>query len=75
MEFPVYDREFGGHRPAWEELTPEQQEKWVTDMATYAAMIEVMDQGIGEVIEAVGSHRGCGRERDVGEYRLSLFER
>ena len=53
MELPVYDREFGGHRPAWKELTPEQQEKWVTDMATYAAMIEVMDQGIGEVIEAV----------------------
>lgn len=53
MELPIFDREFGGKRPAWEELTKEQQEKWINDMATYAAMIEIMDEGVGKIMDAV----------------------
>lgn len=54
MELPVYQREFqDGKRPAWTDLTPEQQAQWVTDMATYAAMIEIMDDGIGQVIKTL----------------------
>ena len=53
MELPVYQREFKGKRPAWTELSLRQQEQWITDMATYAAMIEIMDDGIGRLIEAV----------------------
>ena len=53
MSLPVYDREFKGHHPAWEELTPQQQEKWTKDMATYAAMVEIMDEGIGQLVEAI----------------------
>lgn len=52
MSMPVYDKEFGGKRPAWEELTEEQRGKWVQDMATYAAMIEIMDDGIGQIVDA-----------------------
>lgn len=48
-----YDREFSGHCPAWEELTEEQRQQWTRDMATYAAMIEIMDDGIGQIVEAV----------------------
>lgn len=51
MELPVFNKEFNGKRPSWNELTPEQQEKWIKDMATYAAMIEIMDEGIGQVIK------------------------
>lgn len=53
MELPVFNKEFGGKRPAWEELTPEQQNKWIKDMATYAAMIEIMDEGIGKLVEEI----------------------
>ncbi|WP_283388898.1 arylsulfatase [Barnesiella viscericola] len=52
MELPVYNREFGGKRPAWEELTDSQREQWIQDMATYAAMIEIMDDGVGQIVEA-----------------------
>ncbi len=53
MELPVFNKEFGGKRPAWEELSKEQQQKWIHDMATYAAMIEIMDEGIGELVHAI----------------------
>lgn len=53
MQLPLFDKEFGGKRPAWTELTKQQQDQWVRDMATYAAMIEIMDEGIGRLVEAV----------------------
>lgn len=53
MELPVFDKEFGGKRPAWENLSEKQQEQWVKDMATYAAMIEIMDEGIGKLVDAI----------------------
>lgn len=47
MVLPVFLKRIpDGKRPAWTELTPQQQEKWITDMATYAASIEIMDSGI-----------------------------
>lgn len=66
MELPVYQREFDGKRPAWTDLTPQQQEQWITSMATYAAMIEIMDDGIGRVITAV-------KEKGMYENTVFLF--
>lgn len=66
MELPVYQREFKGNRPAWTDLTPLQQEQWITEMATYAAMIEVMDNGIGQVIAAT-------KEKATYENTVFLF--
>lgn len=53
MEYPIFQKEFNGERPSWEKLTLQQQERWITDMATYAAMIEVVDSGIGELVDAI----------------------
>ena len=53
MEYPVYVKEFNGKQPLWENLTKEQQKQWVLNMATYAAMIEIMDEGIGKVMKAI----------------------
>lgn len=53
MEYPVFQKEFDGKRPSWETLTPKQQQQWITDMATYAAMIEIVNDGIGELVEAI----------------------
>ena len=53
MDLPMFEVEFNGKRPTWESLTEKQQEAWINDMATYAAMIEIMDDGIGEMIEAL----------------------
>lgn len=64
MELPIHNREFGGKRPAWEDLTPQQQEQWTRDMATYAAMIEIMDEGIGQLVQAV---------KDKGMYDNTIF--
>ncbi len=53
MQLPLHTREFDGKRPIWEELTPQQQKKWIEDMATYAAMIEIMDECIGKLVDAI----------------------
>lgn len=37
----------------WDKLTPEQRKTQVRKMATHAAMIEIMDKGIGRVIQAL----------------------
>lgn len=66
MELPVYDREFGGKRPAWTDLTDEQRGQWTRDMATYAAMIEIMDDGVGEIVKAV-------REKGILENTVFIF--
>ena len=41
--------------PAWKELNTKQQKRWIEEMATYAAMVEIMDDGIGEVVAALQS--------------------
>lgn len=53
MEYPIFQKEFDGKRPSWETLTQKQQKQWMTDMATYAAMIEIVDSGIGELVETI----------------------
>lgn len=53
MELPIHDREFGGKRPEWNSLTKHQQEIWTEKMATYAAMIEIMDEGVGKLVESI----------------------
>ena len=63
-ELPVFEKEFGGKRPAWNSLTLQQQERWITEMATYAAMIEIMDDGIGEVIKAT---------KEKGIFDITIF--
>lgn len=40
-------------RPSWSALPADQKAIWVYEMATYAAMIEIMDDGVGEVVEAL----------------------
>ena len=64
MALPMFEKEFGGKRTAWEELSPAQQEKWVKDMATYAAMIEIMDENIGRLLDAI---------RQKGMYENTVF--
>lgn len=66
MELPVYQREFGDKRPAWNSLSAKQQKQWINDMSTYAAMIEIMDDGIGRLIEAV-------KEKGIYENTVFLF--
>ena len=39
--------------PSWEELGKNRQEKWIEEMATYAAMVEIMDDGVGEIVFAL----------------------
>lgn len=53
MDLPIFNKEFNGGRPSWEELNESQRQKWIRDMATYAAMIEVMDECIGQLIQAI----------------------
>ncbi len=66
LSLPVFDSEFSGGRPSWPSLSPNQQEQWAKEMATYAAMIEVMDQGVGRIVQAL-------RERKMLEHSLLLF--
>ena len=39
--------------PSWGKLSDSKKKAWATMMATYAAMIEVMDDGIGRLIEVL----------------------
>ncbi len=52
--------------PSWEKLSQEEQRKWTKTMATYAAMIEIMDDGIGELIDLL-------KEKGEFENTLILF--
>jgi len=47
---PRHDREYGGKYLAWKNLSKDKQQQWIGEMATYAAMVEIVDDGIGEVI-------------------------
>ncbi|MFI3322005.1 MAG: sulfatase-like hydrolase/transferase [Rikenellaceae bacterium] len=44
---------YNNKRPSWDELSTQIQQSWVEEMATFAAMIEIMDEGIGDVISAL----------------------
>ena len=50
--------------PSWDALNDTEKEKWATLMATYAAMIEIMDDGIGQLIEVL---------KQNGEYENTLI--
>jgi arylsulfatase len=50
--------------PSWDKLSQANKDKWTTTMATYAAMIEIMDDGIGELIELL---------KKRGQYENTLF--
>lgn len=54
MELPehIYT-EFNNERPTWENLPEKQKKLWIDELATYAAMIEIVDDGVGEVVEAL----------------------
>jgi len=41
--------------PDWEKLSAEEKDKWDNRMAIYAAMIDRMDAGIGEIVQKVKS--------------------
>lgn len=66
MQLPVFHKEFGGKRPAWTDLDETRQQQWTQSMATYAAMIEIMDDGIGRLVEAV-------RQKGILENTVFLF--
>lgn len=50
---PLDDDYAANAKTAWDALTPEHRAEQVRKMATHAAMIDVMDQGIGRVIQAL----------------------
>lgn len=50
---PLDDDYANNSRAAWEALTPGQRAAQVRKMATHAAMIDIMDQGIGRVVQAL----------------------
>jgi arylsulfatase A-like enzyme len=52
--------------PSWDKLSDAKQQAWATKMATYAVMIEIMDDGIGRLIEVL-------KERGQYENTLILF--
>ncbi|EDM28523.1 arylsulfatase [Lentisphaera araneosa HTCC2155] len=55
-QMPLQISEYKGKkRPSWDSLSDELKESWVKEMATYAAMIEIMDDGIGEIIQELKS--------------------
>lgn len=67
--------------PAWDSLSGEQKDEWDLRMAVYAAQVDRMDRGIGQVLEAleqtgrlgntlvlfVSDNGGCAEENIGGE--------
>lgn len=56
---PLDDDYAENAKTAWNALTPEHRAQQVRKMATHAAMIDIMDQGIGRVVQALkdsGAH-------------------
>lgn len=63
---PEFDTEFRGRRPSWNELTEEDRKQWTRDMATYAAMIEIMDDGVGKIVSSL-------KEKDMLDNTVIIF--
>jgi arylsulfatase len=63
-ELPMHEGDFGGRRPSWDSLSEEEQAAWIEEMATYAAMVAIMDDGIGSVVDAL---------KDMGMYENTLI--
>ncbi len=42
--------------PSWKSLSVEEQQYWAHKMAVYAAMIDIMDQGVGELVNKLQTH-------------------
>jgi arylsulfatase len=55
-----------GRVPAWEDVTDEDKDRWDNHMAVYAAMMEVMDRGVGQVMDKL-------RAMGVTEDTLVMF--
>ena len=51
---PYYDQQI----PAWDQLSDDRQEDLATRMATYAAMVRIMDRNIGRIIDCLVK-QGC----------------
>ncbi len=52
-EMPLHSAEYPkGERPSWESLTEKEKNLWIKDISTFAAMVEIVDDGIGELVEA-----------------------
>ncbi|MGC6430187.1 MAG: arylsulfatase [Jejuia sp.] len=62
--FPIHEIEFDNKRPTWDDLSKSKQDDWILEMATYAAMVEIMDDGIGAVVKAI---------KDRGMYNNTIF--
>ena len=39
--------------PAWGDLSVKARKKWTEEMATYAAMVEILDDGVGAIVAAL----------------------
>ena len=50
--------------PAWDSLTEDEQQTHAKKMAIYAAMIEILDQEIGKLVQHL---------KDIGEYENTVF--
>ena len=62
---PLHSRDYKKDpRPSWDSLDAETKKKWIEEMATYAAMIEIMDEGIGTLIREI---------KNKGEFEDTLF--
>lgn len=54
LKLPANNGIFDGDvRSDWADLPADQRSLWINEMATYAAMIEIVDDGIGEVVTAL----------------------
>ncbi|MFI3259719.1 MAG: arylsulfatase [Rikenellaceae bacterium] len=52
-EMPLHTAEYkNNERPSWESLNEQEREAWIKDISTFAAMVEIVDDGIGELVEA-----------------------
>lgn len=50
---PIHQREYRNKRPSWDSLSKKKKEAWITEMATFAAMVEIVDDGVREVVNAL----------------------
>ncbi|MEO0508627.1 MAG: arylsulfatase [Verrucomicrobiota bacterium] len=53
LSLPTHAQQYKGGRPSWDSLSSEQQENWIINKATYAAMVEIADDGIGALVTAL----------------------
>ncbi len=66
LTLPTFSGDYSGSYPTWSSMSTSNQNSWINYMAAYAAMLEIVDDGVGEIMRKL-------REKGMIDNTVFLF--